>query len=180
VSVVAVHLFNINNQKRALLKGVYNEIFCIWQVIFDNTVNTYDSEPLWNNCRDFQRGFRMFASGWMPSNQIFDVGNDSVHIQGSYVHPVLIKDFSINETGTLFWVLFGCLSCLSCITKCKHRLCTSIIAGRCGPPLAYGSLYRSEQWDIDQHNSSELPLLLTWMGGVLQLVKQQSEQSIAQ
>ena len=69
------------------------------QVILNNTAVTYYSEPSWDQCAQFQQEFRSYAATWMPVQDLFSVGNDTLHIGGSYIRPVPIKDLLINETG---------------------------------------------------------------------------------
>ncbi len=72
---------------------------CTMQVILNRTRNTYDSEPQWNQCLDFQSQFRNYASSWAPTDKLLDVGNDTLYISGAYTHSTRIVDLVINDTG---------------------------------------------------------------------------------
>ncbi|EIE23924.1 kinase-like protein [Coccomyxa subellipsoidea C-169] len=67
-------------------------------VILNRTRNTYDSEPQWNQCLDFQNQFRNYASSWAPTDKLLDVGNDTLYISGAYTRFTRIVDLVINDT----------------------------------------------------------------------------------
>lgn len=70
-------------------------------MVLNNTRNTYDSENQWQQCTQFQSQFRSYATSWAPADKLFDVGNDTLYISGSYMHSTRIVDLVINETGDL-------------------------------------------------------------------------------
>ena len=89
-------------------------------MVLNHTVNTYDSEPSWDQCTLFQEKFRAYAVSWMPSQNLLNQGNDTLYIEGSYLRPVEIKDLLINETGGM----------TSCVTHCYWSFLGKVLVVR--------------------------------------------------
>lgn len=69
--------------------------------MLNNTLNTYDSEPEWQQCARYLESFGRTASLWLPPSDISAADNTTLHLAGTHGHITTIVDTVINETGAV-------------------------------------------------------------------------------